>query len=111
MVGLYGLVAYTAGRRSREIGIRVALGAQRRDVLAMIVGDGMRLVGLGVGVGLLLALGATRLIAKLLFGLSPVDAATFAAMSALFVVVALVASWLPARRAASTDPMVALSAD
>jgi putative ABC transport system permease protein len=110
-VGLYGIVAYQAGRRSREIGIRVALGAQRRDVLGLIVGDGMRLVGLGVATGLLLAAAGTRVMAKLLFGVSPMDAATFAAMSGVFVAVALVASWLPARRAATVDPAVALSAE
>jgi ABC-type antimicrobial peptide transport system permease subunit len=110
-IGLYGIVAYQAGRRSREIGIRVALGAQRRDVLGLIVGDGMRLVALGVATGLLLAAAGTRVMAKLLFGVSPMDAATFAAMSGVFVAVALVASWLPARRAATVDPAVALSAD
>ena len=107
-VGLYGTIAYSAGRRTREIGIRVALGARRSDVLGMVVGDGMRLVGLGVLVGLLLAAAASRLIAGLLFGLDPLDATTFAGMSAVFVAVALVASFLPARRAAASDPVQAL---
>jgi predicted permease len=110
-VGLYGTIAYSAGRRTREIGIRLALGARRADVLGMVVGDGMRLVGLGVAAGLLLAAAASRLLTRLLFGLSPLDVGTFAGMSALFVVVALVASYLPARRAAASDPMVALRAE
>jgi hypothetical protein len=110
-VGLYGVIAYSASRRTREIGIRVALGARRSDVLGLVARDGVRLVSLGVVVGLLLAVAATRLLAGLLFGLSPLDGVTFAGMSALFVVVALVASYLPARRAAASDPMVALRAE
>ena len=110
-VGLYGIIAYSAGRRTREIGIRVALGARRADVLGMIVRDGLWLGGLGVAVGLLLAAAATRLMAGFLFGLSPLDVTTFAGMSALFVAVALVASYLPARRAAASDPMVALRSE
>ncbi len=107
-VGLYGIIAYTASRRTREIGIRVALGARRADVLGLIVKDGMRLVVMGVVAGLLLAAGATRLLASLLFGLNPLDATTFAGMSAVFILVAFIASWLPARRAAASDPMTAL---
>jgi len=107
-VGLYGLIAFSVGRRTREIGVRVALGAQRRDVLGMVVREGMRLAGTGVVVGVLLAAAATRLIAAFLFNVSPLDGLTFAGMSGLFIVVALVASYVPARRAAATDPLTAL---
>jgi len=107
-VGLYGLIAFSVGRRTREIGVRVALGAQRADVLSMVVREGMRLAGTGVVVGVLLAAAATRLIAGFLFDVSPLDGLTFAGMSGLFVVVALVASYVPARRAAATDPLTAL---
>jgi predicted permease len=110
-VGLYGVIAYSASRRTREIGVRMALGARRVDVLGLIVRDGMWLAGLGVLIGLVLAAGVTRLIAGFLFDVSPFDAFTFAGMSVLFVVVALVASWLPARRAASADPVAALRAE
>jgi predicted permease len=110
-VGLYGIIAYSVGRRTREIGVRVALGAQPGDVLGMVVREGMRLAGTGVVAGILLAAGATRLIAGLLFSVSPVDGMTFAGMSALFVAVALLASYLPARRAAATDPLTALRSD
>jgi hypothetical protein len=107
-VGLYGLIAFSVGRRTREIGVRVALGAQRSDVLGMVVREGMRLAGTGVVVGVLLAAAATRLISGFLFNVSPLDGLTFAGMSGLFVVVALVASYVPARRAAATDPLTAL---
>ena len=107
-VGLYGLIAYSVGRRTREIGIRVALGARRAQVLGMIVRQGMRLTGAGVLLGLVAAAAATRLIARFLFDLSPLDPLTFAGSSALFLSVALLASYLPARRAAASDPMVAL---
>ena len=110
-VGLYGIIAYSVGRRTREIGVRVALGAQRRDVLGMVIRDGMRLAGTGVMAGIVLAAGATRLIAGLLFDVSPFDVVTFAGMSALFIAVALLASYLPARRAAATDPLTALRSD
>jgi predicted permease len=110
-VGLYGIIAYSVSRRTREIGVRVALGAQRADVLGMVVREGMRLAGTGVVVGIGLAAVATRLIAGFLFSVSPIDTATFAGMSLLFVAVALLASYLPARRAAATDPLTALRSD
>ena len=110
-VGLYGIIAYSVSRRTREIGVRVALGAQRWDVLGMVVREGMRLAGTGVVVGVLMAVAATRLIAGLLFNVSPIDGMTFAGMSVLFIAVALLASYLPARRAAATDPLTALRSD
>ena len=110
-VGLYGIIAYSVSGRTRELGIRVALGARRADVLRMVVREGMWLAGLGVALGLLLAAGAAQLLGNLLLGVSPLDLPTFAGMSLLFAAVALLASWLPARRAAGADPTVALRAE
>lgn len=111
MAGLYGVVAYAASRRASEIGIRLALGARREDVLRMIVRGGVQLAAAGVAVGLVLAALATQLLAHLLFDVSPLDPRTYLATSALLVVVALVASYLPARRAASADPAAVLRAE
>ena len=110
-VGLYGIVAYLVGQRTREIGVRMALGASHADVLRMVVGDGMRPVAVGMGIGLLLALGVTRLLMSFLLGVSPLDTITFVAGAVLLTAVALTASYLPARRAAATDPVRALRAE
>lgn len=110
-LGVYGVLSFLVRSRTREIGVRVALGAQRWDVLGMVVREGMRLAGTGVVVGVLMAVAATRLIAGLLFNVSPIDGMTFAGMSVLFIAVALLASYLPARRAAATDPLTALRSD
>ena len=110
-IGLYGVLGYAVTRRTREIGVRLALGATRTDVLASVVGDGMRLALAGIGAGLLLAAACTRFIASFLFTVSPLDVTTFAATSAVFVAVALVACYFPARRAAACDPLTALRAD
>jgi len=110
-VGIYGVVAWNVVQRTREIGIRSALGATRRDVLRLVVGQAMRVVGLGVLLGLGASLAVTRLIQGLLFETSAFDFWTFAGVSGLLAVVALVACWLPARRATRVDPMVALRAD
>jgi ABC-type antimicrobial peptide transport system permease subunit len=110
-VGLYGIVAYLVGQRTREIGVRLALGANRGDVLRLVVGEGMRPVAVGMAIGLLLALGATRLLESYLFGVSPLDAVTFVGGAAMLAAVALTASYLPARRAAMTDPVRALRAE
>ena len=107
-VGIYGIVAFSVARRTQEIGIRMALGAERRDVLRLIVGEGARLAAIGVVVGLAGALAVTRLVEGLLFGVSATDPATFAAVAALLVVVALLASYVPARRAMALDPNAAL---
>ena len=110
-VGLYGIMAYSANRRTREIGIRVALGAQRSNVLGLMVIEGLRLATIGIVIGLVLAGAVTPLMKSFLFSVSPLDVRTFAAMSLLFFVVALIASYLPARRAAASDPLAVLRAD
>ena len=110
-IGLYGVMSYSVSQRTREIGIRMALGAQRTDVLRLVVRQGMLLTTIGVGLGLAGSLGLTRLISSLLFGVSATDIGTFGAVSTLLLMIALVACWLPARRASSVDPMVALRAE
>ena len=107
-IGIYGIMAYTVSRRTREIGVRVALGAARRDVIGLVLGRAMRLAGLGLAIGLLAALGAGRLLGSLLLGVSGSDPLTFATIGILLGSVALLASWLPARRAAKVDPVLAL---
>jgi predicted permease len=107
-IGIYGVLAYTVSQRQREIGIRLALGAQRRDVLHMVLLQGGKMAVWGVTIGMCGALGLTRLMASLLFGVSPVDPSTFGAVAALLVVVSLAACYLPGRRATRVDPMVAL---
>ncbi|MEP7383217.1 MAG: ABC transporter permease [Gemmatimonadota bacterium] len=110
-LGLYGMIVYGVNRRTREIGLRMALGATRGDVVWLIIREGMVLAGLGVLIGLVLAAAATRLLASLLLNVSPLDAVTFGGMSLLFIGVAMLASYLPARRAAGADPMLALRVD
>jgi ABC-type antimicrobial peptide transport system permease subunit len=101
-------MAFTVGQRSREIGLRLALGAQKRDVLKMVVGRGMALAASGVGLGLACALALTRILSSMLFAVQPSDPVTFTSMAILLSLVALTACWLPARRAAKIDPMEAL---
>jgi predicted lysophospholipase L1 biosynthesis ABC-type transport system permease subunit len=108
MIGTYGVLAYAVSQQTREIGIRLALGAAPRAVLREVVQRGMTLVALGVVVGLLAAVGLSRYLRALLFEVSPSDPFTYAAVAAVLLLVALVACWLPARRASRVDPMVAL---
>jgi putative ABC transport system permease protein len=110
-VGVYGVVSYAAGQRTQEIGIRVALGAKPRDIGRLVVGQGFVPVVVGLGAGLAAAAGLGRLIANLLFGISPTDPMTFVAVPALLLTVALVACYVPARRATRVDPIVALRQD
>lgn len=107
-VGLYGVTAYTASRRTREIGIRTAIGARPADVIRLVVGGTLRRVAVGVALGLALAAGVGRLASGLLYGVSPFDPALTLATPAILAVVALLATWLPARRAAKSDPTAAL---
>jgi predicted permease len=108
VAGLYGVIAYSASRRTKEIGIRLALGAQRTDVLRMIVREGVGLIAIGVAIGLALATMASRIIASFLFGVSPLDPVSFGATAASLAAIALFATWLPARRAAAANPMSVL---
>ncbi|HEY6272167.1 MAG TPA: ABC transporter permease [Terriglobales bacterium] len=107
-VGIYGVMSYSVSQRTSEIGVRIALGADRGDVLAMVCKQGLRLAGIGLASGVLLALAVTRVMSKVLFGISPTDPGTFAAIIALLALVALFACYVPARRATKVDPMVAL---
>jgi ABC-type antimicrobial peptide transport system permease subunit len=107
-VGIYGVISYLTGQRTHEIGIRVALGASASDVLRMIVGEGMRIALIGVGIGIAAALGLTRLITKLIYGVGAYDPLTFLGVALLLSGVALVACYIPARRAMRVDPIVAL---
>jgi putative ABC transport system permease protein len=108
VVGVFGVVSYTTAQRTAEIGVRVALGAQRADVLRLIVGQGMRPIVAGVLLGTAGALALTRLLNGVLYEITPGDPPTYVAMTLLMTVVALVACWLPARRAVRVDPVSAL---
>jgi ABC-type antimicrobial peptide transport system permease subunit len=108
IVGLYGVIAYSVSQRTREIGIRMALGAQKRDVLKLVVMGGMGLTVIGVGVGVAGALVLTRFLSSLLYGVKPTDPLTFVVVSLVLTGVALLACYVPARRAAKADPILAL---
>src|SRR5262249_17907090 len=107
-IGLYGLMAFSVSQRTREIGVRMALGAERFDVLRLVLGQGVKLTLLGVAIGLITSLGLTRLMKSLLFDVSATDPLTFVAIATLLGFVASLACWIPARRATKVDPLVAL---
>src|SRR5262249_26882676 len=107
-MGIYGVMSYAVSARTHEIGIRMALGAERRAVLSMIIGQGMKLAAAGLVIGLIAAVAATRLIKTLLFGVDANDPMALCGVALLLVIVALLACWIPARRATRVDPVVAL---
>jgi ABC-type antimicrobial peptide transport system permease subunit len=110
-VGLYGLVSYSVTQRTREIGLRMALGARPSGITGMVIKQGMVLTAIGVGAGLAGSLATTRFLAGFLFGVAPTDPITFAAISSVMAGIALLACYLPASRAMKIDPMVALRFD
>jgi putative ABC transport system permease protein len=107
-IGIYGVIAYLVGQRTHEIGVRMALGAERRHVLRLILGQGIRMALGGVVLGIVLALALTRLMSSQLYGVTAHDPLTFAGVALVLVAVALLACWIPARRAMRIDPIVAL---
>ena len=110
-IGMYGVLAYGVSRRTAELGIRMALGAQRGDVQWMVLRETGQMLAAGIAAGLAGAFGSTRLVATMLFGVKPVDGAIFAVAAVVLAAVAVLAGWVPARRASRIDPMVALRYD
>jgi ABC-type antimicrobial peptide transport system permease subunit len=108
MIGIYGVTAYQVNQRTQEIGIRMALGAQMRDVVKLVLQGGITLAVIGIGLGVVGALALTRLIRSLLFGVQPTDVTTFVLVSLALLATAVIACYLPARRATKVDPLVAL---
>lgn len=108
LTGLYGVVSFAVAQHTREIGIRMALGARASDVLRMVIGHGLALTAAGILIGVMAASALTRLMASLLFGVSATDTLTFAATSSLLVLMAVLACWIPARRATKIEPVAAL---
>jgi putative ABC transport system permease protein len=107
-VGLYGVMNYSATQRTHEVGIRMALGATRADIMRLVVGNGMLLTLIGIGIGIVASIGLTRVMQSFLFGVGATDAVTFIAVSALLIAVALVANYIPARKATRVNPVIAL---
>jgi ABC-type antimicrobial peptide transport system permease subunit len=108
VVGIWGIVSYAVARRTREVGLRMALGSSPREAVLLLTTSGARLVGIGAGIGLVLALATSRLVQGYLFGIGALEIVTFAAVPLLLGTIGVLAAWLPARRAASVDPMCAL---
>jgi len=111
VVGIYGVISYSVSQRTREIGIRMALGAQRQTITAMFVRHGLVLTGIGVAFGLIASFVAMRLMSSLLFGVNPVDPITYAAITLVIAMISYAACYLPSRRAASVEPVNALRAE
>jgi ABC-type antimicrobial peptide transport system permease subunit len=107
-IGIFGVMSYLVSQRTREIGIRMALGASTQGILRLVVGHGLKLIVLGMGIGLVAAVAGTRLMSGLLYGVSATDSLTFGAIALLLIGVAMLACYLPARRATRVDPMIAL---
>jgi putative ABC transport system permease protein len=110
-VGIYGVIAYGVSQRTKEIGIRLALGGRRNDILAMVIGQGMRLIALGLVIGVGLSLAVTRGLESMLFGISASDPMTFGVVAGMMGLVGLMACWLPALRAGRINPVVAIRAE
>jgi putative ABC transport system permease protein len=108
MIGIFGVVSYVAAQRTREIGVRMALGAERREILALVVGQGMRPIALGIAIGIVTAIGVTRFMAGLLFHVRPLDPLILIGMTAVLAGVGLLACWIPAARASRVDPLTSL---
>ena len=107
-IGIYGVISYLAGQRTHEIGVRVALGAQPKDIFSMVLSEGMKVALLGVAIGIVASLALTRLMTKMIFGVRAADPITFAGVTILLTLVAAAACYIPARRAMRVDPLVAL---
>ncbi|MFI5230124.1 MAG: FtsX-like permease family protein, partial [Gemmatimonadales bacterium] len=110
-IGVYGLLSFSVGQRQQEIGVRMALGAQPRSVMTLVLRNGMRLVVAGILVGAVVSLASARVLGALLFELSPTDPPTFALVAALLAVIGVMACWIPARRAARVDPAISLKTE
>jgi ABC-type antimicrobial peptide transport system permease subunit len=108
MMGIYGVMTYAVSQRTHEMGVRIALGAEPRNILRMVLSQGLRLSLIGLGLGLAASFGLTRLMSGFLFGVRPLDPETFVVVTASLLAVAAVACWIPARRATRVDPMIAL---
>jgi len=111
VVGLFGVLSYVVSQRTREIGVRMALGAQRRDVIAGVLRQGLALVGGGLGLGIVMALGVTRVLSSLLVGVTPNDVVAYAVAGGLLVILAMLSCYVPAHRAARLEPVLALRRD
>ena len=110
-MGIYAVISYSVAQRTRELGIRMALGAKQRDVLTLVIGNGLKIVLIGVSLGLVAAFILTRVLSKLLYGISVTDPSTFVLMPLLFILIAIFASYVPARRATKVDPIIALRSE
>jgi putative ABC transport system permease protein len=108
VVGVYSVVSYSATQRTHEIGIRMALGAEPRDILRLVLGQGLGIIGIGIALGLIVAFVATRAFANMFIGISPTDPLTYSVVAAMLVIIALLACWIPARRATRVEPLIAL---